>query len=151
MSRQLKRNNSVPHEIDRLPEIQSARRKENQPPPSSSALLDINDIKPEKRIRKHAPVVLSKALDDSFKKNSAALDIIKEDRGDDDYCMYNDDFEGLIPDEEEKYSLGGGGSGSRISKEINQILDVNLNPRSAEPHLHKSKIKNLIPLQELCN
>lgn len=121
------------------------------PPPSSSALLDINDLKPEKRIRKHAPVVLSKALDDSFKKNAAALDIIKEDRGDDDYCMYKDDFEGLIPDEEEKYSLGGGGSGSRISKEINQIIDVNLNPRSAEPHLHKSKIKNLIPLQELYN
>jgi hypothetical protein len=139
MSRQLKRNNSVPNEIDRLPEIQSARRKENLPPPSSSALLDINDLKPEKRIRKHAPpVVLSKALDDSLKKNQAALDIIKEDRGDDDYCMYNDDFEGLIPDEEEKYSLGGGGS--RISKEINHILDVNLNPRSAEPHLHKSKI-----------
>lgn len=115
MSRQLKRNNSVPHEIDRLPEIQSARRKENLVPPSSSALLEVNEPKPEKRIRKHAPVVLSKALDESFKKNSAALDIIKEDRGDDDYCMYNDDFEGLIPTEEEKYSLG---VGTKISKEI---------------------------------
>jgi hypothetical protein len=62
--------------------------------------------------------------------------------------MYNDDFEGMIPDEEEKYSNG---AGSRISKEINQILDGNLNPRSAEPHLHKSKVKNLQPLQELCN
>jgi hypothetical protein len=91
-------------------------------------------------VRKHAPVVLSKALDDSFKKNSAALDIIKEDRGDDEYCLYNDDFEGLIPDEEEKYSHG---AGSRISKEISHLLDANLNPRSAEPHLHKSKVKNL--------
>jgi hypothetical protein len=54
--------------------------------------------------------------------------------------MYNEDFEGMIPDEEEKYSLG---AGSRISKEIHQVLDVSLNPRSAEPHLHKSKIKNL--------
>ncbi len=117
MSRQLKRNNSVPHEIDRLPEIQNAKRKENIVPPLTSALMDISENKlvPEKKIRKHAPVVLSKALDDSFKKNSAALDIIKEDRGDEDYCMYNEDFEGMIPDEEEKYSHG---AGSRISKEI---------------------------------
>ena len=133
----------MPHEIDKLPEIQTQRRKENLVPPSSSALLDAGELKAERRVRKHAPVVLSKALDDSFKKNSAALDIIKEDRGDDDYCMYNDDFEGMIPDEEEKYSLG---ARSRISKEINHILDVNLNPRSAEPHLHKSKVKNLQPL-----
>lgn len=118
MSRQLKRNNSVPHDIDRLPEIQTSRKKENLAPPSTSSLLESCENKqpaPERRIRKHAPVVLSKALDDSFKKNSAALDIIKEDRGDEDYCQYNDDFDGMIPDEEEKYSLG---AGSRISKEI---------------------------------
>lgn len=99
------------------------------------------EVKEERRVRKHAPVVLSKALEESFKKNSAALDVIKEDRGDDEYCKYNDDFEYMIPDEQqEKYSIG---AKSRISKEINQVLDASLNPRSAEPHLHKSKIKNL--------
>jgi hypothetical protein len=60
MSRQLKRNNSVPHEIDRLPEIQNAKRKENIVPPLTSALLDISENKPvtDKKIRRHAPVVL---------------------------------------------------------------------------------------------
>jgi len=73
-------------------------------------------LKEERRVRKHAPVLISKALEESFKKNSAALDVIKEDRGDDEFCKYNDDFENMIPDDQEKYSIN---VGSRISKEIN--------------------------------
>jgi hypothetical protein len=53
----------------------------------------------KKNVRKHAPVVLSKNLEESFKKNSAALDIIKEDRLDDEYCKYNDDFEPVVVEE----------------------------------------------------
>lgn len=64
---------------------------------------------------------------------------------DDEYCKYNDDFEPVIV-EETKVSVG-----AKISKEIGSILDIHLNPKSAEPHLHKSKAKNLQPLQELSN
>lgn len=115
--------------MDRLPEIQSAKnRKENQPPGHHGE---------EKKVRRAAPVVIAKNLEESFKKNSAALDIIKEDRLDDEYCKYNDDFEPVVV-EETKVSAG-----SKISKEIGSILDIHLNPKSAEPHLHKSKAKNL--------
>ena len=78
--------------------------------------------------------VIAKGLDESFKRNHLQiLDVIKEDR-DDEYCKYQDDFEQLEPK-----PLNG------LSK---KLLDIYLNPRSAEPHLHKSKILNLHPLAE---
>ena len=85
MSKQMKRNNSVPEEIDRLPEIQMKRKEASYPP----------DVK------KSNGGPGSKNLDDSFKKYQG-LYPIREDR-DDEFCKYNDDFE---PHEEVKLSAG---------------------------------------------
>jgi hypothetical protein len=41
------------------------------------------------------------------------------------------------------------GGYSKIKENVvgsNMLLDMHLNPKSAEPHLHNSKIKNLQPL-----
>ncbi len=98
----LKRNSSVPEEIDKLPEIPSKRHE-----------LVKQISKPGK--------------EESFKKN--ALDVIKEDR-DDDFCKYQDDFE--IPEVVDIQPLN-----------LKKNIELLLNPRSAEPHLHKSKALNL--------
>jgi hypothetical protein len=78
-------------------------------------------------------------LDDSFKRNAGLLDIIKEDRGDDDQCKYADDFEPIehvcSPVEIKQVPPP--------SLPTNLLLDKYLNPRSAEPYLHKSKVQNL--------
>jgi len=66
----------------------------------------------------------------SFKRNG--LDVIKEDK-DDDFCKYQEDFE--IPEVVDIQPL-------------KKNLELLLNPRSAEPHLHKSKALNLAPLSE---
>ena len=80
-----------------------------------------------------------KNLDDSFKKNAnLPIDPIKEDK-DDEFFKYRDDFEG---GDNEVKMVG-------IIKKLNhKILDIYLNPKSAEPHLHKSKAVNLQPLAE---
>ena len=96
-------------------------------------------------------------LEDSFKRQGGIiqLEAIKEDRGDDDYCKYNDDFEPHYPEEQElivkKKSTRGGARVVAKENANHPLLDNHLNPKSAEPHLHKSKLKNLKPLQELCN
>jgi len=100
---------------------------------------------------KKAPVVITKNLDDSFKRNHIMhLDPIKEDRQDDDYCKYNDDFEPAhYADDEVVSPRKKSSKGYLVLKEnaiSSNILDVHLNPKSAEPHLVKSKIKNLQPL-----
>ena len=107
---------------------------------------------------KKAPVVITKNLDDSFKRNPIIhLESIKEDGQDDDYYKYNDDFEpaNYAADDEIISPVKKSSKGYRVIKEnvigSNMLLDMHLNPKSAEPHLHKSKIKNLQPLQELCN
>lgn len=115
MGKQMKRNNSVPEEIDKLPEIQIRKR-------DNSILQQEIDTRSNR-----APV--SKNLEDSFKK---MLDPIKEDR-DDDYFKYKDDFE---PADIENRVMG-------IVNLNNKILEMQLNPRSAEPHLHKTKVLNL--------
>lgn len=68
--------------------------------------------------------------EDSFRK---ALGIIKEDE---DNQKYPDDFEPVLKE-------------IKLMKINQKILDVHLNPRSAEPHLHKSKALNLKPLNEM--
>lgn len=71
------------------------------------------------------------------------MDPIKEDK-DDDYCKYNEDFE--PSDLEDLKSVG---LNIVNSKQLLELLQ--LNPKSAEPHLHKSKALNLQPLAELSN
>ena len=109
---------------------------------------------------KKAPVVITKNLDDSFKRNPIIhLESIKEDRQDDDYYKYNDDFEpaNYAADDEVISTVKKSSKGyhrAAVKENVigsNLLLDMHLNPKSAEPHLHKSKIKNLQPLQELCN
>ena len=102
---------------------------------------------------KKAPVVITKNLDDSFKRNPIIhLESIKEDGQDDDYYKYNDDFEpaNYAADDEIISPVKKSSKGYRVIKEnvigSNMLLDMHLNPKSAEPHLHKSKIKNLQPL-----
>ena len=101
---------------------------------------------------KKAPVVITKNLDDSFKRNPMIrLESIKEDRQDDEYYKYNDDFEPAVnyaADDEVISPVKKSFKGyHKAIKEnaigSNMLLDMHLNPKSAEPHLHKSKIKNL--------
>lgn len=82
----------------------------------------------------------SKNLDESFKKYKA-LDIIKEDK-DDDFFRYKEDFEPLISEEYKK-----GLPPTIVNSKV--LIDLLMNPKSAEPHLHKSKVLNLQPLAEL--
>jgi hypothetical protein len=76
MSSNLKRNNSVPEELDRLPEIKIRNG------PSENRLY--------REEKKSLKLVKNSNLDDSFKRNPILLEAIKEDR-DDDYCQYNDE------------------------------------------------------------
>lgn len=76
MSKQMKRNNSVPEEIDRLPEIQMKRKE-------GSMIVATPFKEEEKKSNKGS---IAKNLDESFKKYKV-LDIIKEDK-DDDYFKY---------------------------------------------------------------
>lgn len=123
----MKRNNSVPDGIDKLPEI-SMKGK-------GDFLLQMEE---KLKSKKSGPG--SKNFDDSFKRNQ--LDIIKEDK-DDEYCKYKDDFEPVVNPEDLKQYLGG-------NIKTNKIIDSYINAkRSAEPHLHKSKAMNLQPLAEL--
>ena len=101
---------------------------------------------------KKAPVVITKNLDDSFKRNPIIhLESIKEDRQDDDYYKYNDDFEpaNYAADDEVISPVKKSSKGyhrAAVKENVigsNLLLDMHLNPKSAEPHLHKSKIKNL--------
>ena len=82
----------------------------------------------------------SKNLDESFKKYKV-LEIIKEDQ-DDDYFKYKEDFEPLVSEEYKK-----GLPPNIVNSKI--LIDLLMNPKSAEPHLHKSKVLNLQPLAEL--
>ena len=66
--------------------------------PSHLRKLSSNSI--EKKM-KMVPAVNPKIpLEDSFKRQGGIiqLEAIKEDRGDDDYCKYNDDFEPQYPE-----------------------------------------------------
>ena len=115
----MKRNNSVPEDIDKLPEIQA--RKNQQA---------VEELRGQKAL-------VVKNLDDSFKKCAVQplLDPIKEDK-EDEFCKYRDDFE------------GGEDEVKMVGIKNHKILDIYLNPKSAEPHLHKSKAINLQPLAE---
>jgi hypothetical protein len=75
----MKRNNSVPEEIDRLPDIQMKRRETmGAPSHHLPPALTVNENKQPR----HSKQTSSKNLDESFKKYKA-LDIIKEDKDDD--------------------------------------------------------------------
>lgn len=100
------------------------------------------DKLPEIRNKKDYPiyqdvrvVVMKPLKEDISLKKTSFLEPIREDQ-DDEYLKYNDDF-----DHEDV----------RVIKKpiINrQLLDINQNIKSAEPHLYKSKIHNLQPLNE---
>ena len=97
------------------------RKKENSHP-----------IYEDKRVVVVKPL---KIVEDILKKSSF-LEPIREDY-DDEYFKYNDDFEHHIEE--------------RVIKKLiinKQLLDIHLNPKSAEPHLYKSKVHSLQPLTE---
>lgn len=84
--------------------------------------------------KKHSKGPSSKNLDESFKKYKV-LDIIKEDK-DDDFFKYKEDFEPLVSEEYKK-----GLPPTIVNSKM--LIDLLMNPRSAEPHLHKSKVLHL--------